>query len=343
MTRRKKILVVLASVMVVVVVAGYFIGNVILDRATREVMTKVVVLGGEQGLEIESPSFDRVGLTGLRSAKWSGLAGKIKLPEGADSASRRMWDVQVASMHVRHSFVDDSLVMIDRVTITSNENAGPDEHGLASTQRVIELTDVECRCPLSMLDPGTSLRTILPEIVSLLAASEFQLPLELDGSLSFVLKGEPTELGIEVVQRDGAYALRLNPDDVSELSNRFDEALTPAEVELIADYPLRAARLLQIKDSAETDSQQAHEQDEAVPEDAYRHVLWSYLLASTYGEEFAKRVGDAHEAGDTGNSPAERAMDYHNNDIGRKYAQSEYRRDTILRRVLNDLEVQREP
>ncbi len=343
MTRRKKILIGLASLLVVVLVAGYFIGNVILDRATREVMTKVVALGGEQGLEIESPGFEAVGLTGLHSAKWSGLTGKIKLPEGADSASRRMWDVQVASMWVRHSFVGDSLVMIDQVTITSNENPGPDDHGLASTQRVINLSDIECRCSLSVLDPGTSLRTVLPEIVSLLAASEFQLPLQLDGSLSFVLKDEPTVLGIEVAQRDGGSALRLRTDDVAKLSSRFDEALTRAEVQLIADDPLRAARLLEIKDSAETDSREAHQQDDTVPEDAYRHVLWSYLLASTYGEEFAKRVGDAHEAGDTGNTPAERAMDYHNNEIGRNYAQLEFKRNTILRRVLNDSDVRREP
>lgn len=345
MTRRKKIMLVLAGLLLIAVVGGYFLVNIVLDRATRQAMEKAVSLGQERGLAIENPDFDTVGLSGPQSAMWSGLRAKIKLPEGADSTSERWWEVHVNAMDVGHSFSDYSIVKIDRVTITStdSDDESTEHETLPSSQRVIELKGILCRCPLSLFNPEKSLRDLLPEIINLLSATEFRLPLDLGGSLKFSLRGEPVEVGITVDERDGAYALRLLPKDISKLSSRFDEDFTSAEVELIASYPLRAARLMEIKDAAESDSRAAHERDASVPEDAYRHVLWSYLLAKMYGEGFAKRVGDAHESGETGNSPAERAMDYHNNRIGRSYAEKEFARSSILERVLADPNVRREP
>ncbi|WP_238314615.1 DUF6973 domain-containing protein, partial [Methylobacterium crusticola] len=75
-----------------------------------------------------------------------------------------------------------------------------------------------------------------------------------------------------------------------------------------------------IKDYAETTAHNAHAKDRTIPEDAYRHVLWSYLLTKEFGPAFASRVTDAHEQGPTGNTPKERKQDYHNNAVGRRYA-----------------------
>lgn len=58
--------------------------------------------------------------------------------------------------------------------------------------------------------------------------------------------------------------------------------------------------------------------------DAYRHATWSYLMGRTIGNEKAKAMGDAHEIdglrpwpGMGTNSAGERAMDLHNNLVGR--------------------------
>ena len=58
--------------------------------------------------------------------------------------------------------------------------------------------------------------------------------------------------------------------------------------------------------------------------DAYRHATWSYLMGRTIGNERAKSMGDAHEIdglkswpGMNPNSSGERAMDLHNNLVGR--------------------------
>ena len=55
--------------------------------------------------------------------------------------------------------------------------------------------------------------------------------------------------------------------------------------------------------------------------DAFRHCLWSALLAYQVGETYAKRLNDAHEReGELKdhNTNLDREMDYHNNAVGRR-------------------------
>jgi hypothetical protein len=53
-------------------------------------------------------------------------------------------------------------------------------------------------------------------------------------------------------------------------------------------------------------------------------------------------VTDAHETA-PGNSPAERKMDYVNNEVGRRYAAEGVTPETILKRLMNDPAVIKSP
>jgi len=57
-------------------------------------------------------------------------------------------------------------------------------------------------------------------------------------------------------------------------------------------------------------------------QDAYRHCLWSCLMASNTNQQDAKEIGDNHEeAGNRSGQPAnESAMDQFNNNVGRQCA-----------------------
>jgi Domain of unknown function (DUF6973) len=57
-------------------------------------------------------------------------------------------------------------------------------------------------------------------------------------------------------------------------------------------------------------------------QDAYRHCLWSCLMASNTNQQDAKKIGDNHEeAGKRGHQPNnESAMDQNNNSVGRQCA-----------------------
>lgn len=50
--------------------------------------------------------------------------------------------------------------------------------------------------------------------------------------------------------------------------------------------------------------------------DAFRHALWNAKMKATIGEDLAKKFADAHEESPQ-NPPAEKAMDLHNNAMGR--------------------------
>jgi hypothetical protein len=80
-----------------------------------------------------------------------------------------------------------------------------------------------------------------------------------------------------------------------------------------------------------------------VPEDAYRHVLWSYLLTKEFGGAFAVEVTNAHETGKTGNTREERLMDINNNEIGREYARRGEEEQELLKLTLTDPRVIRKP
>ncbi|MBL4576492.1 MAG: hypothetical protein JKY51_10430 [Opitutaceae bacterium] len=80
------------------------------------------------------------------------------------------------------------------------------------------------------------------------------------------------------------------------------------------------------------------------PKDAYRHVLWSFLLTKQFGGESAEMVTDAHEVGATyESSPLAIRMDYHNNAVGRRYAGSGIKEEELLSLVLTGPLVQKTP
>ena len=141
---------------------------------------------------------------------------------------------------------------------------------------------------------------------------------------------------------EGYYKIRINPEVLKSIAWLINEELTDAEAALLADSPFRIQDLFSIMATARTESEK-YKKNDMIPEDAYRHVLWSYLLTTNYGPDFAKKVTDAHEEGDMSNTEAEHEMDYNNNAIGREYALENHKKSEILLRMLNDTRVIRTP
>jgi hypothetical protein len=138
------------------------------------------------------------------------------------------------------------------------------------------------------------------------------------------------------------YKIRINPEVLKSIAWQMNEELTDAETALLADNPFKIQDLFSIMATARNASEK-YKNSDMIPEDAYRHVLWSYLLTTEYGPEFAQKVTNAHEEGDLSDTEAEHEMDYHNNAIGREYALEKYKKIEILSRMLNDTRVIRTP
>jgi len=78
--------------------------------------------------------------------------------------------------------------------------------------------------------------------------------------------------------------------------------------------------------------------------DAFRHCYWSYAMVRRVGLDWAKRWGDAHELGASGQPAVEREMDLWNNQVGRNAGESgeqsvsfimELVRSGVCRRIVN--------
>jgi hypothetical protein len=149
-----------------------------------------------------------------------------------------------------------------------------------------------------------------------------------------------------VEQKGEEYRLVMDKDDLIKIAALLTgQKPNPIDIAVIARNPMKAPLLLRIRDKAATTAQLAAQQDPKIPEDAYRHTLWSYLLAKMYGEQFAKEVTDAHEAyADEEELKKAGRMSWNsasyqdlvNNGVGRQYAAMGYPESSILGRVLTD-------
>ena len=138
-----------------------------------------------------------------------------------------------------------------------------------------------------------------------------------------------------------SFKLRFREEDIRAIAQAKDMGLVPEQVEIVSLYPLRAPVILALTDQARTLATQ-HAPDDVWLQDAMRHVIWSFLLTRTFGPEFAVRVTDAQELR-PGNTPDERAMDFHNNAIGRRFVAGNVRLDDLPDLVRSDRDVIRHP
>lgn len=148
---------------------------------------------------------------------------------------------------------------------------------------------------------------------------------------------------IQTEEKAGVTYLKTAPNDLRKASQQLNQRLTEAELELLSRYPLRLPTLFAVKQYASRIAKIATQRNPGLSEPAYRHLLWSYMLTREYGPEFAEKVTDAHEVGETGNTPQKTAMDLHNNALGRELFRSGVKMRELLDIAKKDPRVRRVP
>jgi hypothetical protein len=167
--------------------------------------------------------------------------------------------------------------------------------------------------------------------------------IEFKGDAILSLDGKPIRIGLSTQRIDNRTYLQLNKDNILEAAKDFpDVEISEEEAELISRYPARALHILKItRDAWRISDMKKSERDE-FPDDAYKHIYWSYHLTRTFGPEFAKQITDAHETLPN-NTPQQRKMDFNNNEIGRNLAERNLSADELEHIILNSPEVIRSP
>lgn len=193
------------------------------------------------------------------------------------------------------------------------------ESALAWEEVWLEIHRFRMPLPLGMDDiRGGDTATVLEKIYAPIRETG-RLPsgTVLQGNLA-VLLGEGVVMRFDLGTRmvDEWLYPAIPEEQLGFAAGQIGLRLNEAEQELLSRYPFRLPVLFAIQAYAENVSRLTAERIDQFPRDAYRHLVWSYLLAREYGAEFARLVTDAHEVGETGNTPEKTAMDLHNNALG---------------------------
>jgi hypothetical protein len=340
----KKFLLTLIVVLALLIVCGIMVVDFVLEKASNKALEYLAAEGTSRGIKVEFARFEDVGLSGLRAVRWKDFVAVINAPKyialspGEDvilSIGEINLDLPRLLKGVAAITANDIGVRVKR-NPTSAESSGVQIEGIGQGKLIVELL-------LDLTDKGklaASFEAAPKMALQFLQEGKTQIPFGFRAKSTFKINGSFVGADITTQKQGGYYFLVMSPDDLRKIAAMLKEDLTEEEIRLVSLHPLLAPAIFKITNYARTCSEVAYAKDAKVPEDAYRHVLWSFLLTKEFGPEFAERVTNAHEIGAvTFNTDADHQMDYNNNKVGRDYAKAGYAEGLILQKVRTDSQV----
>ena len=317
----------------------YLSSGYIFDAAAKKILPSVLTHLADRGIEIVDYDFEGIRFTSLSTISARKTRANVKLKRGVtDDELKADFFAEKINIHLKD-------VLHPAVNLSSNNFQFKVEKATEIPGTKFGRFDrghVKFHDPISLANPRDGLLRILEDISGFFREEDISPNIDLRAIVTFSVNGRESQAFLYTTAGKNGPVLRFAEDDIRRMADTFQLELSDDEVNIIADYPLRAPTIIRITSDAKESSQNAHRRNRAVPEDAYRHVLWSYLLTQKFGKEFAEMVTDAHEVLPT-NTAAERRMDFHNNQIGRQYALRGETRNRILWLVNNDPRVIKKP
>jgi hypothetical protein len=214
----------------------------------------------------------------------------------------------------------------------------PDKPLLSNQYKIrnIEVQFLEYETYVSVLNPDQSMRRVYKHLAQLIDRGDTPSRLNMQGTVFFDFGKQGVIPQRFHTQTDGSLTrIILNRQDLDAVAPKFASRLSVGDLDLVANHPLKAPRLLEIRQQTEEKAREMRWAHKNFPEDVYRHVLWSYLLTKEYGADFAQSVTNAHEVGSY-NSEEEIAKDRQNNRVGIAYAESRVPEGKLLEKIRSD-------
>ena len=197
--------------------------------------------------------------------------------------------------------------------------------------------------PLRIYDVRESGEIILKKLITLFEENSIPDEVEFKGDAILNLDGKEIKINMFTERKKGRTYLFFNKDDLLDAAENFENFnLSDEEAQLLSEYPARTLHILKITRDAQRISEREKSKQSNFPADALKHVYWSYHLTRTFGPEFSKEITDAHETLPN-NTPEQRKMDFHNNEIGRMLASESLSANDLRNYVLNSKDVIRFP
>lgn len=171
---------------------------------------------------------------------------------------------------------------------------------------------------LPLLDPRQAILEVLDGLEDLFIDNALVGNFEFSGDVLIRIR-DVTYPALLYTERQGEqFRLRFSKPDLEAMVEATGVDLSPEQIEIVSLYPIRVPFLIDITRQARGLSSEFFPED-FWHRDALRHLSWSFLLTQEFGPDFAREVTNAQET-KTGNTPNERAMDFHNNALGRRFA-----------------------
>lgn len=339
------------SIFFVLLCAVAYIGiNILIDPISERVIRFAFERMQGSSFSLSKPVFRNARIALFDSIVWDDFSVAATLSSGDASKRALFLRVKIGELRVKMTSLPDGLFVLSmtRLYVAAENSPGynPDK-----MQNVLQEGSYSAQFQLSLTHPSVAaaqIRHLAIEMKKLAEEGKTELPVKFAGTETIVIDDNSYSVRIWTEQREKESYLMANRDDLKYISEQIaskSRRSTDADIDIIANNAVRAPRLLKISSTATKTAAKAFEQDSRVPEDAYRHVLWSYLLTREYGADFSKQVTDAHELTQNpgeGNDPSAQAnhrQDYVNGGIGRKYATLGYPESDILKHVMTDPEI----
>ena len=345
----KKIIKISLGFITLILIGLYLSSNIILTRVSNYLLDSFAPSIKFGNTEYERPVFNSAQLIGLTTLKWDGIEIKNRGksdPTGLNRSndSVRIDEVQVSILDLFRRSFNFSIKGLSG-TLKYKEN------GVGLAGQIVQFEEVNINGPIDLTGVekttlSQQIKAIRAELSQILALGMTRHPVSLSGRIKFQFQNREQISRITIEKEVDDYKIILDESDLLKISSyKNGSKLNPAELRVVSRNPFAILSLLQLSDKARDVAKAAHLENSKVSEDAYRHILWSYLVTKTHGLKLAKNITDAHEFEPDEDElkrlgPENVAVftyqDFINNALGRHYATLGILESDILERVLSD-------
>ncbi len=351
----KKLAVFLISFILILGAGLYFASGAILARVSEKMIDYITWNIKMPNLAYTRPIFSSVRWSSWNAITWTDVSLDARLMRNeafktAEDLSLRIGEITIS---MENFFERTILLSVEGFSAVAKEKGlGVDLPGAGDRMEGGYLQIQFRLTGFGITDILAQLSALKEEIHQFSILGVTKIPISFAVTERFEMQGKPCTAKLSVDKKGEEYRLVMDKDDLIKIAALLTgQKPNPMDIAVIARNPMKASLLLRIRDKAATTAQLAVQQNPKIPEDAYRHTLWSYLLTKMYGEQFAKEVTDAHEAyadeeelkkADHMSWNSAGYQDLVNNAVGRQYAAMGYPESSILERVLTDPAITRD-
>jgi hypothetical protein len=327
-----------------------FIGiNVLLDSITGELFNYIIENLRTPDLTLSDLSFSNAKISSYNAITWEDFS--LTATTAPDNNLKKSLIARINAKEItveaESIFKGPYIVNMNGLRISTENPNKEKSAGGQDASGTLQDGNLTVSLKINVWDFGqaaSQIQKIADEMKKFSEEGQTTLPIKFSAGQIITIEGAAYTVNLRVERKDNVYRLVAKRDELKFISEKIlpkNQTSTPADIDIIVNNPIRAPRLFKIRSKASNTAADAHAQDPNIPEDPYRHVLWSFLLTREYGAEFAKEVTDAHELTNDPKAEAVHRQDYNNNEVGRKYAAQSYTESDILKLVMTDPKVLR--